>query len=111
VIEKSCFGFFLKLVEVYLMPFEVLNIFVETTSETDIIDLTPHVMTHLNKVEVGIGSLTLYIPGSTAALTTIEFESGVINDLKKAIERMAPEDLFYDHNEPYNFIIRCARWA
>jgi secondary thiamine-phosphate synthase enzyme len=37
--------------------------------------------------------------GSTAALTTIEYESGVIHDLKKAIERMAPEDMYYEHNE------------
>jgi len=43
--------------------------------------------------------VTLFIPGSTAALTTIEYERGVINDLKKAIERMAPEDLYYEHNE------------
>jgi secondary thiamine-phosphate synthase enzyme len=45
------------------------------------------------------GTVALFIPGSTAALTTIEFESGVINDLKKAIERMAPEDIYYEHNE------------
>jgi len=46
-----------------------------------------------------MGAVTLFIPGSTAALTTIEYESGVINDLKKAIERMAPKDLHYEHNE------------
>ena len=45
------------------------------------------------------GAAILFIPGSTAALTTIEYESGVINDLKKAIERMAPEEMYYEHNE------------
>ena len=45
------------------------------------------------------GNVTLFIPGSTAALTTIEFESGVIRDLKEAIERMAPEGIPYEHNK------------
>ena len=44
----------------------------------------------------------LFIPGSTAAVTTIEFESGVINDLRKAVERLAPQDIYYEHD---------ARWG
>ena len=43
--------------------------------------------------------ITIFVPGSTAALTTIEYEEGVIKDLIKAIERMAPEALNYEHNE------------
>ena len=43
--------------------------------------------------------MSLFIPGSTAALTTIEYESGVINDLKKAIEKLAPSDIYYEHDE------------
>ena len=38
-------------------------------------------------------------PGSTAALTTIEYEQGAIGDLKEAIERLAPEGEYYRHNE------------
>ena len=45
------------------------------------------------------GTVFLFVPGSTGALTTIEFESGVVSDLKKAIDRMAPEDIYYAHNE------------
>jgi secondary thiamine-phosphate synthase enzyme len=45
------------------------------------------------------GAVTVFVPGSTAAVTTIEFESGVINDLEKAIDRMAPEGIYYEHNE------------
>jgi secondary thiamine-phosphate synthase enzyme len=40
----------------------------------------------------------IFVPGSTAALTTIEHESGVIEDLKEAIERLAPENLHYRHD-------------
>jgi secondary thiamine-phosphate synthase enzyme len=75
------------------------QIFVETTAGTDILDLTPEVAQKLKGVPVGSGSLTLFIPGSTAALTTIEFESGAIADLRAAIERMAPQDIYYAHNE------------
>ncbi|MGD2124518.1 MAG: secondary thiamine-phosphate synthase enzyme YjbQ [Desulfobacteraceae bacterium] len=81
------------------MTIEVQHIFVNTTAKTDIIDLTPRVRRNAGESAIKNGSVTLFIPGSTAALTTIEYESGVINDLRKAIERMAPEDLYYEHNE------------
>ena len=75
------------------------QIFVQSTGRTDIIDLTEQVSRALRDSSVQNGAVTLFIPGSTAALTTIEFESGVINDLKKAIDRIAPEDMYYEHNE------------
>lgn len=81
------------------MPSEVTEISVKTTAKTDILDLTPKVREVMKRSNVQNGTVTLFIPGSTAALTTIEYETGVINDLKKAIERMAPEDLYYEHNE------------
>ena len=81
------------------MSVEMHNISVRTTARTDIIDLTPLVMEEIERSTVHDGAVILFIPGSTAALTTIEYESGVVDDLKEAIERMAPEDLFYKHNE------------
>lgn len=73
-----------------------------TTAGTDVIDITRHVSDKV--VEAGIldGHVLLFIPGSTAALTTIEYESGVIEDLKEAIERLAPKGIFYRHD---------ARWG
>jgi secondary thiamine-phosphate synthase enzyme len=81
------------------MTIEVYHIGVNTTGKTDIIDLTPKVMETVAGSASLNGVVTLFIPGSTAALTTIEYETGVINDLKNAIERIAPEDLYYEHNE------------
>ena len=81
------------------MPIYSNELFVQTTGRTDVIDLTPEVSTEISNSSVEDGVVTLFIPGSTAALTTIEFESGVINDLKKAIERITPEDIYYEHNE------------
>jgi secondary thiamine-phosphate synthase enzyme len=72
---------------------------VRTTSDTDIIDMTPLVQEEIQRSTIRNGHATLFVPGSTAALTTIEYERGVINDLRKAIERIAPKDLYYEHDE------------
>lgn len=81
------------------MPFSTTYILVQTTEGTDVVNLTPQIKMEVRKSLVKTGSVTVFIPGSTASLTTIEFESGAVNDLKKAIERIAPRDIPYDHNE------------
>ena len=81
------------------MPVQNVRIFVNTSGETDIVDITSKVQREIVKSRARNGAVTLFVPGSTGALTTIEFESGVINDLKKAIERMAPSGIHYEHNE------------
>jgi secondary thiamine-phosphate synthase enzyme len=72
---------------------------IQTTAGTDILDLTDPVTELVEESNIENGTVTLFIPGSTGALTTIEFEKGVINDLREAIERTAPVDLYYEHNE------------
>jgi secondary thiamine-phosphate synthase enzyme len=81
------------------MSIQNYRIYAQTTEKTDIIDITPQVVKQVKESTIENGCVLLFIPGSTAALTTIEFESGVVNDLKKAIDRMAPEDMYYEHNE------------
>lgn len=81
------------------METEIHHIYAATTGDTDIIDITAEVLEGLRRSGIRSGAVTLFVPGSTAALTTIEYESGVINDLKQAIERIAPEGLYYEHNE------------
>jgi secondary thiamine-phosphate synthase enzyme len=71
---------------------------VNTTHGTDILDLTRLVQERVRTSGITDGVLTLFIAGSTAALTTIEFESGVVNDLRAAIERLFPPDLVYEHD-------------
>ncbi|MEA2039649.1 MAG: secondary thiamine-phosphate synthase enzyme YjbQ [Thermodesulfobacteriota bacterium] len=75
------------------------DIFFQTTSRTDIMDITGEAMKEVKKSGIKAGVATLFVPGSTGALTTIEFESGAINDLRKAMDRIAPEDTYYEHNE------------
>ena len=81
------------------MAIEAHQFLVKTTAQTDIVDITPQVTQEISRSSIQNGAVSLFIPGSTAALTTIEYESGAISDLREAIERMAPEDLYYEHNE------------
>jgi len=74
------------------------KIFVDTTHETDIIDISHEVKEKVLQSDVDNGNIAIFIPGSTAALTTIEFESGAVNDLRKAIERIVPRDTYYEHD-------------
>ena len=73
-----------------------------TTDRTDILDLTDDVSERVRESGVRHGQVLVFTPGSTAAITTIEYESGVVRDLQMAIDRMAPEDMSYDHD---------ARWG
>jgi len=74
----------------------------KTTAGTDIVDITDEVAQAVHRSSVTQGRVLVFVPGSTASVTTIEFESGVVDDLRSAIERMAPSDMEYEHN---------ARWG
>ena len=77
---------------------EAFALEINATAETDILDLTDAVTAQVGQTGVAEGLLTLFISGSTAALSTIEFESGVVNDLRAAIQRLFPQDLPYEHD-------------
>jgi len=81
-----------------MFSLETFTLEIKTTSGTDILDLTTAVAVEVEQTGVTEGLLTLFIPGSTAALSTIEFESGVVNDLRAAIERLFPQDIPYEHD-------------
>jgi secondary thiamine-phosphate synthase enzyme len=70
----------------------------KTTGETDVVDISRELEEWVLQSGIQDGTIMLFISGSTAALTTIEFESGVVNDLRKAIERIAPTDIPYEHD-------------
>jgi len=74
----------------------------DTTADTDILDITREVEAELARSGVREGLCLLHVAGSTAALTTIEYESGAVADLARAIERLAPRGERYEHD---------ARWG
>ena len=75
------------------------TISLSTKGFSDIIDLTDHVMAVLKRSKIENGLVTVFCPGSTGGITTIEYESGVLKDLQKAIEKIVPSDIPYEHDK------------
>ena len=75
------------------------TIALKTKGFTDVIDITERVTNIAGKSGIQNGLATVFCTGSTGSITTIEFESGVINDLKKAIEKVAPSGISYEHDK------------
>jgi len=69
-----------------------------TRGHADMHDLTPQVEQILTDCEVQIGTVTVFTPSSTSAITTIEFESGALDDLRRALDEIAPPNRDYQHN-------------
>ena len=84
------------------MPVETKSFTITTQGDCDILDITPDVSRELGEARISSGAVTIFVAGSTCAVTTIEYENGVLSDLKDAFERMAPEATHYAHN---------ARWG
>ena len=74
----------------------------KTKGLTDIIDITDKVASILQEAKIANGLVTVFCTGSTGAITTIEYESGVVNDLKRAIEKIAPSDIPYEHDKRWD---------
>ena len=72
---------------------------VKTRGATEIVDITGLASEALRKSGLKDGVLIVFVPGSTAAVTTIEFEPGVIRDLRAAMERLAPQAIPYEHDQ------------
>ena len=70
----------------------------QTNGNGDTIDITPGVERAIKETQLASGVVTLFVVGSTAALTTIEYEDGAVNDLSRAIERIAPRGMEYEHH-------------
>ena len=83
------------------MTIATLTIQVETKKELDIVNLTDSVQSALEKSEITSGIVTIFVPGSTASVTTTEFEPGVFVDLPEALQRIAPREAYYAHHQTW----------
>jgi secondary thiamine-phosphate synthase enzyme len=75
------------------------TISLSTKGFSDVIDITNKVTKIVEQSGIQIGLVNVFCSGSTGSITTIEFESGVINDLKKAIEKIVPSNIPYEHDK------------
>jgi secondary thiamine-phosphate synthase enzyme len=71
---------------------------VRTKGHYDFVDITERVVAVVEQSGIMEGIATVFVPGSTAALTTMEFEAGSIEDLKALLESLAPENADYHHH-------------
>ena len=78
------------------------QIVLNTQGEGDIIDVTRKVSEAINKSPLKNGIVTIFVPGATGAITTIEYEPGLLVDLPNILDRVAPKDLLYEHERRWH---------
>ena len=78
-----------------------MELTVSTRGFTDILDITSEVRKICEAADVAEGVAHVFVVGSTAALSTIEYEPGAVADLKAALDRIAPMNADYKHNETW----------
>ena len=74
----------------------------QTKGNADAHDITDAIARCLRETELRSGTVTLFCPSSTSALTTIEFEPGAVSDLRRLFDELAPPDRRYAHEERWH---------
>jgi secondary thiamine-phosphate synthase enzyme len=73
-----------------------------THREGEIVDITDQIQRLVESSKLRNGVVTLFVPGSTGALTTIEYEPGLLADFPLALERLAPKEASYEHDNRWH---------
>ncbi len=74
---------------------------ISSRGHTDIIDITPQIKHVLEETKLERGNLTVFVSGSTAGVTSIEYEPGLLADLPEAFDKIAPTGVTYHHDEAW----------
>ena len=80
------------------MPIHTGELRISTEGDADVIDITAGVERVVQSAGVEQGQATAFVRGSTAALTTMEYEPGGVHDLRALLDRLIPADGDYEHN-------------
>jgi len=83
------------------MAVETKTFNVKSKPETDIIEITGQIARAVKESAINSGIVTAFVSGSTASITTTEFEPNLNSDLSKAIERLVPSNIGYKHKETW----------
>ena len=70
----------------------------QTSGPGDIIDITSDIQQAVRQSGLNAGTVTAFVPGSTGGLTTIEYESGALDDLRQVLDEITPPDRDYRHH-------------
>jgi len=80
------------------MAVHTVSLQFQTNGHADMRDITPDVARALSESRLKAGLVTLFVPGSTAALTTIEYEAGALHDFQRLFDEIASAQREYEHN-------------
>ena len=78
------------------------SIKIQSKGESDIIDLNDMVSKKITESGISNGIVTVFVAGSTGALTTIEYEPGLLKDFPDMLSRIAPNEINYEHEERWH---------
>jgi secondary thiamine-phosphate synthase enzyme len=84
------------------MPVFMKRIELTTKAENEVIDITEKVQQAVEQSRVDNGIATVFVPGSTAAVTTMEYEPGLARDFPDMLERVAPRTIAYEHQKAWH---------
>jgi len=80
------------------MPVKTFSISLNTSGDSEVHDITDAIADAVSKSGLKAGTVTVFCPSSTSALTTIEYESGAVSDLKRLFNEIVPQNREYAHN-------------
>lgn len=83
------------------MPVFTKRLELTTRAENEVIDITEKVQTAVEESGLDTGAATVFVPGSTAAVTTMEYEPGLAKDFPGMLERVAPKGIAYEHQKAW----------
>ncbi|HET6595482.1 MAG TPA: secondary thiamine-phosphate synthase enzyme YjbQ [Anaerolineales bacterium] len=84
------------------MPVKPTSISLSTQGNTDVLDITDEVARSILQSDLKNGTVTIFCPSATSALTTIEYESGAVSDLRRLFHEILPQNREYAHNERWH---------
>ncbi len=78
------------------------TVLIKTRGELQMIDITEDVSRAVQESKISDGIATIFVPGSTAAVTTIEYEPGLLKDFPDMLERISPKNIDYQHEQMWH---------
>jgi secondary thiamine-phosphate synthase enzyme len=81
---------------------ETKTIMFTTEAEMDVVDITKDVEDIVGESAIANGIVTVFVPGSTGAVVTMEYEPGLVKDMQELFEKLAPREHYYHHEERWH---------
>jgi secondary thiamine-phosphate synthase enzyme len=80
------------------MTVKTSSLSLNTRGNADIHDITDQIASAVSESDLKTGTITIFCPSSTSGVTTIEYESGALSDLRRLFDEIIPQNREYAHN-------------